>query len=105
MFPAIHEHLSVQEWSELNKQATGNGASGPRPRLNTGPSGARRRDATRRRVVHECDAFPRRMLWHAIGGPLVRRVRAVHPPGHQVADVVFQNCAADHGDTISVPLR
>jgi hypothetical protein len=33
MFPAIHEHLSVQEWSELNKQAIGNRASGPRARL------------------------------------------------------------------------
>jgi hypothetical protein len=56
-------------------------------------------------VVHECDAFPEA---HAVARdrrPLVRQVLAVHPPGHQVADVVFRNCAADHGDTISVPLR
>jgi hypothetical protein len=94
----MHEHLSVQEWSELNKQAIGNGASGPRARLILA-------GLVLEGVVHEDDAFPEA---HAVARdrrPLVRQVLAVHPPGHQVANVVFQNCAADHGDTISVPLR
>jgi hypothetical protein len=105
MFPAIHEHLSVQEWSELNKQAIGKGASGPRPRLIL--AGVVLEDATPPEGAWFMNVMPFPEA-HAVARdrrPLVRQVLAVHPPGHQVADVVFQNCAADHGDTISVLLR
>jgi hypothetical protein len=68
MFPAIHEHLSVQEWSELNKQAIGKGASGPRPRLIL--AGVVLEDATPPEGAWFMNVMPspRRMLWHAIGG-------------------------------------
>ena len=77
MFPAMHEHLSVQEWSELNKQAIGNFASGPRARLILA-------GVVLEGVVHQGDAFPEA---HAVARdrrPLVRQVLAVHPPGHRV---------------------
>ena len=105
MFPAMHEHLSVQEWSELNKQAIGNGASGPRARLIL--AGVVLEDATPPEGAWFMNVMPSPEA-HAVARdrrPSVRQVLAVHPPGHQVADVVFQNCAADHGDTTSVPLR
>lgn len=68
MFSAIHEHLSVQEWSELNKQAIGNGASGPRARLIL--AGVVLEDATPPEGAWFMNVMPspRRMLWHAIGG-------------------------------------
>ena len=68
MLPAIHEHLSVQEWSELNKQAIGNAASGPRARLTL--AGVVLEDATPPEGAWFMNVMPspRRMLWHAIGG-------------------------------------
>jgi hemerythrin-like domain-containing protein len=68
MFPAIHEHLSVQEWSELHKQAIGNGAWGPRARLIL--AGVVLEDATPLEGAWFMNMMPppRRLLWHAIGG-------------------------------------
>jgi hemerythrin-like domain-containing protein len=67
MFSAIHEQLSVQEWSELNKQAIGNGASGPRARLIL--AGVLLEDATPLEGAWFMNMMPspRRLLWHAIG--------------------------------------
>jgi hypothetical protein len=66
--PAIREHFSVREWSELNKQAIGNGASGPRARLIL--AGLVLEDAMPPESAWFMNVMPspRRMLWHAIGG-------------------------------------
>ena len=52
----------MQEWSELNEQAIGNGAPGPRARLIL--AGLVLEGAWFMNVMPSA----RRMLWHAIGG-------------------------------------
>lgn len=68
MFPAIHEHLSAREWSELHEQAFGSGVGGPRARLIL--AGVVLEDGTPLEGAWFMNMMPplRRLLWHAIGG-------------------------------------
>ena len=68
MFPAIRQHFSVHEWSELQKQAIDNSASGPRARLIL--AGVALEDATPLEGAWFMKMMPspRRLQWHAFGG-------------------------------------